>query len=601
LDATPRADIMKVLILCCLLGATSAGRQLKPRRNSLRLRQGRDFFSARQYRQGRAISPAGVDFSNAIFDEESGKRCVIKEESISTLEKNPVLECKHKETEQCHYTYITKFTPTQEEVCEENFEKQCQITFKQQATNETIRKCYRPIEKVCNGQGSEICRTVYESSCTTKYVEKQPGKFVGDTGCEKLPVEVCGAGCIFEEGEEECHEKVVSSLVDVPEEVCDLNPQRTCRLQTKLVPKLTPQHQCTRVPREICHLRFSSPKRVSKPLITKWCLDDSPVVPGELYEDFEADLNTFGRTKESKPAAPEAVRTVSNVDRARAFNIPKDPERTKSIFGEQKSFIVPLEPPKDKLRTVADFDRTDSFSLPIKPKKIIANSISSFDEKDAFTLPLNPSQNSVSDVEEKNTFNLPRKPSKENTIEKNLLDNPAVLNLPVVIQDQPLDTENEPDLGLNLPVDDEVRLPLGDDDVRLPEELLLDDFIVNAEVEVPDQENLRPEDLIDLQKLQEIQKLQNEIGLADKLLAELQNDRRRFPSDRLAIPVDRLADRLNDLQEDASRSARPISILTSGDDDEEQFLGSFKTQEFADFVDFGNFAGPAAAGRAGNL
>ena len=31
----------------------------------------------------------------------------------------------------------------QEEVCEENFEKTCQITFKQEATRETIRKCYR--------------------------------------------------------------------------------------------------------------------------------------------------------------------------------------------------------------------------------------------------------------------------------------------------------------------------------------------------------------------------------------------------------------------------------------------------------------------------
>ena len=75
-----------------------------------------------------------------------------------------------------------------------------------------------------------------------RYVEKEPGKFVGDTGCEKLPVEVfvllivimavimvhlcllvlmmmmativwrwlqiCGAGCTFEEGAEECHDKV---------------------------------------------------------------------------------------------------------------------------------------------------------------------------------------------------------------------------------------------------------------------------------------------------------------------------------------------------------------------------------------------------------
>ena len=31
------------------------------------------------------------------------------------------------------------------------------------------------IFKVCNGEGEEICKTVFESSCTTKYVEKQPG------------------------------------------------------------------------------------------------------------------------------------------------------------------------------------------------------------------------------------------------------------------------------------------------------------------------------------------------------------------------------------------------------------------------------------------
>ena len=27
---------------------------------------------------------------------------------------------------------------------------------------------------------------------------------MGDTSCEKLPVEMCGAGCTLEEGEEEC-------------------------------------------------------------------------------------------------------------------------------------------------------------------------------------------------------------------------------------------------------------------------------------------------------------------------------------------------------------------------------------------------------------
>ena len=52
------------------------------------------------------------------------------------------------------------------------------------------------------GEGAEEqCKTFYETACTTKYVEKQPGKFVGDTKCEKLPVELCGVGCKVEEGE----------------------------------------------------------------------------------------------------------------------------------------------------------------------------------------------------------------------------------------------------------------------------------------------------------------------------------------------------------------------------------------------------------------
>jgi len=240
---------------------------------------------ARDGRQEDGEVSGGVDFSGCVEDPETGLCCVDKEETVTTLEKEPILECTHKNTEQCHYTYVTQFKPTQEEVCEENFEKTCSITFKQKAFNETVTKCYKPLEKVCNGQGPEECRTVYESSCSTKYVEKQPGKFVGDTACEKLPVEICGAGCVIEEGVEECHDKVIASVVDVPEESCDLNPQKTCRFVTKLVPKLSPVHQCTIVPRETCILKFSQPRQVPKPLQTRWCLDPTPAAPGELYDD----------------------------------------------------------------------------------------------------------------------------------------------------------------------------------------------------------------------------------------------------------------------------------------------------------------------------
>ena len=144
-----------------------AARRPVTRRQQSRSGRARIFRNGRQENSDAAV---GVDFSNCVQDRETGLCCVEKEETVTSLEKEPILECTHKNTEQCHYTYVTKFKPSQEEVCEENFEKSCQITFKQQAFNETVRKCYRPTEKVCNGQGPEVCQTVYESSCTTKYV-----------------------------------------------------------------------------------------------------------------------------------------------------------------------------------------------------------------------------------------------------------------------------------------------------------------------------------------------------------------------------------------------------------------------------------------------
>ena len=143
-------------------------------------RQGRQQGRTQLVRRGRQgqVQGGGVDFSSCQNDPETGLCCVEKLETIQSIEKDPILECTHKNVEKCHYTYVTQFTPSQEEVCEENFEKTCQITFKQKAVEENVKKCYKPIEKTCNGQGPEECRTVYESSCTTKYIEKQPGKYL---------------------------------------------------------------------------------------------------------------------------------------------------------------------------------------------------------------------------------------------------------------------------------------------------------------------------------------------------------------------------------------------------------------------------------------
>ena len=84
-------------------------------------------LAAREGRQQEDTVQGGFDFSGCVEDPETGLCCLDKEETVTTIEKEPILECTHKNTEQCHYTYVTQFTPSQEEVCEENFEKQCSM------------------------------------------------------------------------------------------------------------------------------------------------------------------------------------------------------------------------------------------------------------------------------------------------------------------------------------------------------------------------------------------------------------------------------------------------------------------------------------------
>ena len=101
---------------------------------------------------------SGPEF--AANSERTGSFHLVNSQRLAMLlpastERQKVLECTHKSVEKCHYTYVAQFKPSQEEVCDENFEKSCQITFKQQAYNETVRKCCRLTSKVCNGEGSE--------------------------------------------------------------------------------------------------------------------------------------------------------------------------------------------------------------------------------------------------------------------------------------------------------------------------------------------------------------------------------------------------------------------------------------------------------------
>ena len=179
-------------------------------------------------RRGRILDNL-IDFSSAVLDEETGLKCVRTEETLETLEREKLLSCTHSSINICHYTYVTQFSPSRVEVCEDVYTKNCNIVFSKQAQNETLEHCYFPMELDCEGSGGgeATCQTVWESSCVTRY---QAAPALPTTDCQKIPVELCGApACQPRPGARTCHQKVLTSVQEVPEESCDIVPSKICK------------------------------------------------------------------------------------------------------------------------------------------------------------------------------------------------------------------------------------------------------------------------------------------------------------------------------------------------------------------------------------
>ena len=60
-----------------------------------------------------------------------------------------------------------------------------------------------------------------------------------------------------------------------------MEPLRTCKHITKLVPKLEAAQDCVDVPKEICARSKVNPRRVKKPSIQKWCFTPKDGEDGE--------------------------------------------------------------------------------------------------------------------------------------------------------------------------------------------------------------------------------------------------------------------------------------------------------------------------------
>lgn len=146
-----------------------------------------------------------------------------------------------------------------------------------------IKRCDEP--KPQTGYGAPpvepkiVCKTWFESVCNTTFSQGQGSQLSREeqepkvnTWCEKVPKKICAPDfCEMVPGEEVCEDKTLQSTVLKPEEVCDLQPTKQCRLVTNLVPHLEAKSVCKEIPKEVCHLKLDNPQFVKKPITMRWC------------------------------------------------------------------------------------------------------------------------------------------------------------------------------------------------------------------------------------------------------------------------------------------------------------------------------------------
>merc|ERR1712213_187300 len=137
--------------------------------------------------------------------------------------------------------------------------------------------------------------------------KKNVKKYTPITGCTKEPRELCApAGCGFKQGAEECYDKVQTVVQDAPKEQCSLEPQRTCKHVTKLVPKLTPTEECVDVPKEVCTRSRTNPRKVKKPVVKKWCYEATP------ESGLEPEVISSSQAQPSRECSSTCQRNIAN-------------------------------------------------------------------------------------------------------------------------------------------------------------------------------------------------------------------------------------------------------------------------------------------------
>merc|ERR1719500_829869 len=133
------------------------------------------------------------------------------------------------------------------------------------AMNVTQNVCKKPMVKDCDIEGEPVCRTEYQSECWSKQIPHEVEDDVAE--CVTVQDRMCKEETTGYTTQEKCE--------DWPGEECTLEPVRTCKHITRLVPKLVEVQECVDVPKEICNRSKQNPRKVKKPIIKNWCYTPS--------------------------------------------------------------------------------------------------------------------------------------------------------------------------------------------------------------------------------------------------------------------------------------------------------------------------------------
>ena len=114
-----------------------------------------------------ALEKATIDKLEVLEVGDDGRKCVNKVMIREETEYDEVLTCDHSYDNRCHTSYVTKYEPHQEEVCEEKFRKICTIDYEQKANQEVVQVCKTAFVSDCEIAGPKVCKTVWTSECST--------------------------------------------------------------------------------------------------------------------------------------------------------------------------------------------------------------------------------------------------------------------------------------------------------------------------------------------------------------------------------------------------------------------------------------------------